>query len=61
MQTLYTMVKPGDKVVKVKNEAGEIVEQTVKGGKIQPFGGDLFNVKVDGSSSLGEMFKTIKK
>ena len=36
MRTLYTMVKPGDKVVKVKNEAGEIVEQTVKGGKIEP-------------------------
>ena len=61
MQTLYTMVKPGDKVVKVKNEAGEIVEQTVKGGKIQPFGGDLFKVKVDGSSSLGEMYKNIKE
>ena len=61
MRTLYTMVKPGDKVVKVKNEAGEIVEQTVKGGKIKPFGGDLFNVKVDGSSSLGEMYKTIKE
>ena len=61
MRTLYTMVKPGDKVIKVKNEAGEIVEQTVKGGKIEPFGGDLFNVKIDGSSSLGEMFRTIKK